>query len=132
MSSSKEFESVALTRGQGHLLRRAQLAETNVVRKVVLDDEARVQSDDLGKLVLCGRRERVSKAQDGKESIFTSPRPSVTLSPMWISSLPEADGKVMPASIPTVSKLSGCRDEGGQRQLASAERSDSQSTSLNP
>lgn len=52
MSSTDELERVTLSSAQGDLLGRAELAEANVVREVVLDDEARAEGDDLGELVL--------------------------------------------------------------------------------
>ena len=42
-----------------------------------------------------------------KAKLLTSPSPSVTFRPMWISSVPAADGIMTSVSNPTVSKLSG-------------------------
>lgn len=43
---------------------------------------------------------------------LTSPRPSVTLRPNLISSLPFVEGRTTSDSYPTVSKLRGCEREG--------------------
>lgn len=52
MSSADELERVTLASAQDDLFGRAELTEANIVREVVLDDEARAEGDDLGELVL--------------------------------------------------------------------------------
>lgn len=52
LSSTDELERVTLASAQGDLFGRAELTKANIVREVVLDDEARAEGDDLGELVL--------------------------------------------------------------------------------
>jgi hypothetical protein len=56
VTCTHELERVPTTGSEKNFVGRAKLAEANVVSKVVLDDKARVESDNLCELVLTVKR----------------------------------------------------------------------------
>lgn len=65
----------------------------------------------------CANENVSTRAICHEDFMLTSPKPSVTFKPMWISSSPEADGSTTSVSIPIVSKLSGFKARKRQQVI---------------
>lgn len=72
----------------------------------ILENESRIESDDLDDLVLYSRV-RCCRYQNICVVSLTSPKPSVTLIPACISSAPDCEEMTTSVSVPMVSKLRG-------------------------